>query len=116
MPDLAIDRIIQRPALGGEQPTGSAGYRLECQARSEEHTSELQSRFDLVCRLPLEKKHEQPALFQRRFRFARVPQPTHHQGFGFAALPAEATDRVATETAQRTYALVAVDHDTKIFI
>src|SRR5207249_11749069 len=25
-------------------------------ARSEEHTSELQSRFDLVCRLPLEKK------------------------------------------------------------
>src|SRR5699024_11426038 len=27
-----------------------------CQARSEEHTSELQSRFDLVCRLLLEKK------------------------------------------------------------
>src|SRR5207249_8840849 len=25
--------------------------------RSEEHTSELQSRFDLVCRLRLEKKH-----------------------------------------------------------
>src|SRR5699024_11944374 len=25
--------------------------------RSEEHTSELQSRFDLVCRLLLEKKH-----------------------------------------------------------
>src|SRR5437868_9200618 len=27
--------------------------------RSEEHTSELQSRFDLVCRLLLEKKREQ---------------------------------------------------------
>src|SRR5207249_4572040 len=27
-----------------------------CGARSEEHTSELQSRFDLVCRLLLEKK------------------------------------------------------------
>src|SRR6266704_4068024 len=27
------------------------------QARSEEHTSELQSRFDLVCRLLLEKKN-----------------------------------------------------------
>src|SRR5699024_12536100 len=27
--------------------------------RSEEHTSELQSRFDLVCRLLLEKKNEQ---------------------------------------------------------
>src|SRR5207249_6101856 len=29
-------------------------YRLEGKARSEEHTSELQSRFDLVCRLLLE--------------------------------------------------------------
>src|SRR5438067_4889032 len=29
-----------------------------CQKRSEEHTSELQSRFDLVCRLLLEKKKE----------------------------------------------------------
>src|SRR5699024_11878841 len=28
-------------------------------ARSEEHTSELQSRFDLVCRLLLEKKKDQ---------------------------------------------------------
>src|SRR5699024_11778952 len=28
--------------------------------RSEEHTSELQSRFDLVCRLLLEKKKSQP--------------------------------------------------------
>src|SRR5438067_7440986 len=29
------------------------------EARSEEHTSELQSRFDLVCRLLLEKKKKQ---------------------------------------------------------
>src|SRR5438067_10607830 len=29
---------------------------LQCGLRSEEHTSELQSRFDLVCRLLLEKK------------------------------------------------------------
>src|SRR5437868_12201109 len=28
-----------------------------CMQRSEEHTSELQSRFDLVCRLRLEKKN-----------------------------------------------------------
>src|SRR5699024_11382524 len=35
--------------------------------RSEEHTSELQSRFDLVCRLLLEKKknHECRALLQQ---------------------------------------------------
>src|SRR5204862_1615467 len=32
-------------------------YGLNLQARSEEHTSELQSRRDLVCRLLLEKKN-----------------------------------------------------------
>src|SRR5699024_12225027 len=58
---------------GGEQPrqggadehqqdaAGSAGVgheqaRQQKEQRSEEHTSELQSRFDLVCRLLLEKK------------------------------------------------------------
>src|SRR5437868_12750579 len=29
--------------------------QISAEARSEEHTSELQSRFDLVCRTPLEK-------------------------------------------------------------
>src|SRR5207249_9190556 len=32
------------------------GYKHDFELRSEEHTSELQSRFDLVCRLLLEKK------------------------------------------------------------
>src|SRR2546421_3749655 len=36
------------------------GARLTCHARSEEHTSELQSRSDLVCRLLLEKKKNIP--------------------------------------------------------
>src|SRR2546422_3184192 len=31
-------------------------YESECEMRSEEHTSELQSRLHLVCRLLLEKK------------------------------------------------------------
>src|SRR5699024_11646693 len=36
---------------------GVAGlHRVLARLRSEEHTSELQSRFDLVCRLLLEKK------------------------------------------------------------
>src|SRR5699024_11774743 len=34
----------------------SMSLRYVCEIRSEEHTSELQSRFDLVCRLLLEKK------------------------------------------------------------
>src|SRR5699024_11302010 len=33
-------------------------FLLQTRSRSEEHTSELQSRFDLVCRLLLEKKKE----------------------------------------------------------
>src|SRR5690349_23562105 len=36
----------------------SAGCGCGCAFRSEEHTSELQSRRDLVCRLLLEKKKE----------------------------------------------------------
>src|SRR5438067_9287589 len=35
-------------------------------ARSEEHTSELQSRFDLVCRLLLEKKKKSNLLYTPR--------------------------------------------------
>src|SRR5437867_9170685 len=35
---------------------GQAGDPLTVPARSEEHTSELQSPYDLVCRLLLEKK------------------------------------------------------------
>src|SRR5699024_11300056 len=45
-----------RTALMGEQP--NPWNRLQ---RSEEHTSELQSRFDLVCRLLLEKKKYRPS-------------------------------------------------------
>src|SRR5438067_6348920 len=36
--------------------SGTVGFESGVQERSEEHTSELQSRFDLVCRLLLEKK------------------------------------------------------------
>src|SRR5699024_12059317 len=36
---------------------GMVIYKVKTAARSEEHTSELQSRFDLVCRLLLEKKN-----------------------------------------------------------
>src|SRR2546428_4525337 len=44
-----------RRARSADRAASSAGsYR--CPRRSEEHTSELQSRSDLVCRLLLEKK------------------------------------------------------------
>src|SRR5689334_24587333 len=37
---------------------GGADVAAELDARSEEHTSELQSQFHLVCRLLLEKKNQ----------------------------------------------------------
>src|SRR5437588_7971530 len=43
-------------SLRTSDPTGGAG-RLLKRLRSEEHTSELQSHSDLVCRLLLEKKN-----------------------------------------------------------
>src|SRR5438094_4052380 len=39
--------------------------------RSEEHTSELQSPYDLVCRLLLEKKKRQKILNQRKNKMAQ---------------------------------------------
>src|SRR5699024_11313770 len=39
--------------------------------RSEEHTSELQSRFDLVCRLLLEKKKKHPSKGQAHRKQSR---------------------------------------------
>src|SRR5699024_11982055 len=52
-----------RSLLGGLRPRHRAapGHRRATAGsvgRSEEHTSELQSRFDLVCRLLLEKKNK----------------------------------------------------------
>src|SRR2546421_4560649 len=46
-----IRAIPWRPSGGTSGPTATG-----CVRRSEEHTSELQSRSDLVCRLLLEKK------------------------------------------------------------
>src|SRR5205807_7163119 len=45
-----------RPGAGARQRCRSAGARERRQFRSEEHTSELQSPCNLVCRLLLEKK------------------------------------------------------------
>src|SRR5216683_3808536 len=41
-----------------DRPSTYARYMRSIKARSEEHTSELQSRSDLVCRLLLEKKNK----------------------------------------------------------
>src|SRR5699024_11875795 len=53
--DLAVIPF-EDPVFNRER--GALVERIMCERmRSEEHTSELQSRFDLVCRLLLEKKN-----------------------------------------------------------
>src|SRR5699024_12796834 len=60
--DLSYDSSVFTPhkeeeneSKNGKQDTLQEADEIQRQ-RSEEHTSELQSRFDLVCRLLLEKK------------------------------------------------------------
>src|SRR5207249_12007389 len=55
--DLPRARVRRLPLGLLERPTTAHAPRpRDHRRRSEEHTSELQSRFDLVCRLLLEKK------------------------------------------------------------
>src|SRR5689334_24671228 len=49
--------------------------RLRCTTRSEEHTSELQSQFHLVCRLLLEKKKNHTPPVVRPPQHANVSVP-----------------------------------------
>src|SRR5690349_25165195 len=52
-PTASVRRPARRPRAASHD---AAAGETPCGARSEEHTSELQSRRDLVCRLLLEKK------------------------------------------------------------
>src|SRR6185369_17733314 len=53
-PYTTLFRSLRRPSCARPDTTGSA--RESASKRSEEHTSELQSHLNLVCRLLLEKK------------------------------------------------------------
>src|SRR2546421_835727 len=54
------------------------GWRRTSLCRSEEHTSELQSRSDLVCRLLLEKKKKKEA--DQAYAAQPLPQLRKHLG------------------------------------
>src|SRR5699024_11263345 len=61
-PYTTLFRSLRRPQRTGDEcrngdpDRAHRRFRRRHRPRSEEHTSELQSRFDLVCRLLLEKK------------------------------------------------------------
>src|SRR6266436_10290524 len=59
---LPISRSSPAPRRPCSRPCASARSR-PLSSRSEEHTSELQSRLHLVCRLLLEKKKQHGAVF-----------------------------------------------------
>src|SRR5437667_2532056 len=67
--------ILRREVIGGGVLMDLGPHLLDLMRwlRSEEHTSELQSHHDLVCRLLLEKKKE---FHQRRAYAARVSKST----------------------------------------
>src|SRR5947207_4158187 len=57
-----LTTLVMNPTSvgGGASSTGTATISGPAPVRSEEHTSELQSHSDLVCRLLLEKKKPHP--------------------------------------------------------
>src|SRR5206468_7408870 len=57
----------------GGRPARAGGARVTRARRSEEHTSELQSRSDLVCRLLLEKKKK--GQYSWSLKYGRSPLP-----------------------------------------
>src|SRR6266536_6317235 len=61
--------IFRQPILYGEQMWRQQRFFA---GRSEEHTSELQSRVDLVCRLLLEKKKKKISTFFIRLKIHNV--------------------------------------------
>src|SRR5690242_21416936 len=57
----------RQPSAASDQATYATGWRgLDRRPRSEEHTSELQSHVNLVCRLLLEKKKNIVAQYTKR--------------------------------------------------
>src|SRR5437868_9774619 len=61
LPICLYDLTLDAPPCRGRSTNPQQPYVRHVRFRSEEHTSELQSRFDLVCRLLLEKKNRPPS-------------------------------------------------------
>src|SRR5260370_28976088 len=67
----ANDAIFQNLSRIGRSRADGVDLRILKRLRSEEHTSELQSHLNLVCRLLLEKKNQKHGV-------SPPPQPAHH--------------------------------------
>src|SRR3954469_11935676 len=74
---ICTHRFVRRP---GRPRAGGGEGRA---ARSEEHTSELQSRRDLVCRLLLEKKKKHQGHYTHLSRYTNPLNLFHQPVLGF---------------------------------
>src|SRR5437868_9349732 len=78
-PGLCRLAFCRRESQGRFQSSGHRAKSGSRRARSEEHTSELQSRFDLVCRLLLEKKKKkkkQRYIYVKYSKYKKYPAHT----------------------------------------
>src|SRR2546430_4709493 len=73
---VRLDSIASN-ALDGQLLIGEGHFLARIESRSEEHTSELQSQSNLVCRLLLEKK-------KRAALFPHVEVGAHHTRLPYA--------------------------------
>src|SRR2546422_6352601 len=74
-----LDQFVQRVAQRADLRSHDLGERAAApspRSRSEEHTSELQSRLHLVCRLLLEKKNKPKQ--RRNTQVSYTAQHTHN--------------------------------------
>src|SRR5436190_9808170 len=79
-PYTTLFRSDWAPAEGHAAVPGFLEWLRRAQpGRSEEHTSELQSHSDLVCRLLLEKKNRSKIAQQRREHVGPLQRPTRHR-------------------------------------
>src|SRR2546429_2294059 len=108
---------LERIMLTGRQESKISRRQKEvlaCRAkRSEEHTSELQSRLHLVCRLLLEKKNGRAAKLDGRDELQRVRTRDRLRPAEMLAHPRDAAAIVEPHDqlgAHRHPALVAPDH------
>src|SRR5205809_1869181 len=65
---IPLTRLPEHPSIQLVRPVAPLSPPAGPTGRSEEHTSELQSRLHLVCRLPLEKKNSDSSTRSRRHR------------------------------------------------
>src|SRR5256885_9646465 len=84
-PYTTLFRSVLRTAPGGQGESVQRGRaRRQGQAtvdRSEEHTSELQSPCNLVCRLLLEKKKTITVIHDRASTAAHATRSLHHKSY-----------------------------------